>query len=86
MPYAWIFIGSYALPFVGVFAWVRAMSARAAERLRANAVTETQIGSVHRQATPPIALLVRPALFFRTVLGAAGSLGYWLLLMPGRYS
>lgn len=80
MPYAWIFIGSYALAFISVITWVRVMNARAAERLRAIALTETQLGSFHRRAMPPIALLVRPALFFGTVLGAVGSLGYWLFV------
>ena len=80
MLYAWIFTGSYALTFIGVFAWVRMGNALAAERLRVNGVTETQIGSFHRQAMPPIGLLVRPALFFGTILGAVGSLGYWLFV------
>jgi hypothetical protein len=79
MPYAWLFVGSYVLALVGVFAGVRIMNNRAAERLRANAVTETQIGSFHRNAMPPVALLVRPALFFGTILGAVASLGYWLI-------
>lgn len=80
MPYAWIFLGSFALAFVSVITWVRVGNARAAEQLRVNGVTETQIGSFHQRAMPPVALLVRPALFFGTVLGAAGSLGYWLFV------
>ena len=79
MSYAGIFVASYALAFAGVIAWVVTMNARATERLRANAVTETEIGSFHHRATPPAGMFVRPTLFFGTVLGALGCLGYWLI-------
>jgi RsiW-degrading membrane proteinase PrsW (M82 family) len=80
MPYAWVFVVSYALAFVVVLLWARAIVARTTPRFRANEPCDARAANFERHNLPPPALLVVPTLLFGTFLGGWGALCYTLFV------
>lgn len=77
MVYLWIFIGAYAVIGVLLVLWNRTQNSIAADRLRQFGANDKQISNFHQQ-TASASLLVRPTIFFGTIVGAVVSLVYWM--------
>jgi hypothetical protein len=80
MPYAWVFAVSYALAFVVVLLWARAIVARTTPRLQVHRPCDARTANFDRHSLPPPALLVFPTLVFGTILGGWGALCYTLFV------
>lgn len=79
MYYAFIFLGSYILTFICVFAWAHYRNNQAASRLREFGVEDKRLKNFHQQATPPF-LFIQPTLVIGTFFGVVGSLIFWALI------
>ena len=79
MTYLWIFLGSYLLASVCIFAWAKSQNAVAANRLREFGADDRHIESFHKQGSP-LPHIVRPTIFFGTIIGIIASLLYWAVI------
>lgn len=79
MTYLWIFLGSYLLVSVCIFVWAKSQNAVAANRLRELGAGDRHIESFHKQASP-LPHIVRPTIFFGTIIGGIASLLYWAVI------